>query len=89
MSSSDGDEGTMNRFEGSGNRVAKIRYLDGDFQVVLPGSFVICAITGREIPIEELRYWSVARQEPYVDAQAAFDADKRAGVLPGQAGTAS
>ncbi|TCP89032.1 hypothetical protein C8J31_102201 [Rhizobium sp. PP-CC-2G-626] len=74
----------MNRFEGSGNRIAKIRYLDGDFNVILPGSFVICAITGREIPVEELRYWSVARQEPYVDAQAAFDADKRAGILPGQ-----
>lgn len=76
----------MNRFEGSGNRVAKIRYLDGDFNVILPGSFVICAITGREIPVEELRYWSVARQEPYIDAQAAFDADKRAGILPGQSG---
>ena len=74
----------MNRFEGSGNRIAKIRYLDGDFNVILPGSFVICAVTGREIPVEELRYWSVARQEPYVDAQAAFDADKRAGILPGQ-----
>lgn len=74
----------MNRFEGSGNRIAKIRYLDGDFNVILPGTFVICAITGREIPVEELRYWSVARQEPYIDAQAAFDADKRAGILPGQ-----
>ena len=63
----------MNRYEGSGNRLAKIRYLDGDFNVILPGSFVICAITGREIPVEELRYWSVARQEAYVDAETSLN----------------
>jgi hypothetical protein len=78
----------MNRFEGSGNRIAKIRYDDGDFHIILPGTHVVCAITGREIPVEELRYWSVARQEPYVDAQASFDADRRAGILPGQASQA-
>lgn len=73
----------MNRFEGGG-RQAKIRYLDGDFQIVLPGAFVICAMTGKPIPLDELRYWSVARQEPYADAEASFEADKRAGVLPNQ-----
>ncbi len=75
---------TMNRFEGSGNREAKIRYLDGDFQIVLPGSHVICAVTGATIPVDELRYWSVARQEPYADAEASYEADKRAGILPNQ-----
>ena len=74
----------MNRAEGSGGREAKIRYLDGDFQIVLPGSYVVCAMTGAMVPIDELRYWSVARQEPYIDAQAAFDAEKRAGMLPNQ-----
>lgn len=74
----------MNRFEGSSNREAKIRYLDGDFQIVLPGSHVICAMTGKQIPIDELRYWSVARQEPYVDAEASLEAEKRAGALPNQ-----
>lgn len=74
----------MNRFEGSGNREAKIRYLDGDFQIVLPGSYVLCAVTGNTIPVDELRYWSVARQEPYSDAEASFEADKRAGILPNQ-----
>ncbi|OLP54534.1 hypothetical protein BJF92_03785 [Rhizobium rhizosphaerae] len=74
----------MNRFEPSGDREAKVRYLDGDFQIVLPGSHVVCAVTGRVIPMEELRYWSVARQEPYIDAAAAFEAEKRAGALPNQ-----
>ncbi|MCZ4090135.1 MULTISPECIES: DUF2093 domain-containing protein [Sinorhizobium] len=74
----------MNRFEGSSSREAKIRYLDGDFQIVLAGSHVVCAMTGKAIPVDELRYWSVARQEPYVDAAASLEAEKRAGALPNQ-----
>lgn len=74
----------MNRFESGSMREAKIRYLDGDFQIVLPGTHVVCAVTGRNIPIDELRYWSVARQEAYADATASFEANRRAGILPGQ-----
>jgi len=74
----------MNRFEGSGSREAKIRYLDGDFQILLPGGYVICAVTGRQIPIDELKYWSVDRQEAYADAGASLEGDRRAGALPGQ-----
>lgn len=74
----------MNRFEGGANREAKIRYLDGDFQILMPGTHVICAMTGRTIPLDELRYWSVARQEAYVDAHASYEAEKRAGALPVQ-----
>lgn len=62
----------MNRFEGPGGREAQLRYLDGDFQVVSPGSFVRCAVTGESIPLDELKYWSVARQEPYLDAAASL-----------------
>ncbi len=58
----------MNRFEGPGGREARIRYLDGDFQVVAPGSFVRCAVTGETIALDELKYWSVARQEAYATA---------------------
>jgi hypothetical protein len=72
----------MNRFEGSGSREAKVRYMDGDFQILASGSYVVCALTGVQIPIDELRYWSVARQEPYADCETSLDADKRAGVLP-------
>ncbi|MCV0395374.1 MAG: DUF2093 domain-containing protein [Rhizobiaceae bacterium] len=62
----------MNRFEGPGAREARIRYLDGDFQVVSPGAFVRCAVTGDSIPLDELRYWSVERQEPYASAAASL-----------------
>lgn len=51
----------------TGNQEAKIRYLDADYQVLSPGSFVRCAVTGKAIPLDELKYWSVARQEAYVD----------------------
>ena len=69
----------MNRIDisGSGGE-ARVRYLDGDFQVISPGSFVRCAVTGTQIPLEELRYWSVERQEAYVDAAASLKAFQRA-----------
>lgn len=62
----------MNRFEGPGAREARVRYLDGDFQVIAPGAFVRCAVTGEAIPLEELKYWSVARQEAYLNAEVSL-----------------
>ncbi|MCB1494555.1 MAG: DUF2093 domain-containing protein [Bauldia sp.] len=63
----------MNRIERHGHGgEAKLRYLDGDFQVVVPGGFVRCAVTGQEIALDELKYWSVARQEAYSDAAASL-----------------
>jgi len=61
----------MNRREPIG-REAKLRYLDGDYQVLSPGSYVTCAVTGDIIPLSSLRYWSVDRQEPYRDAGASL-----------------
>ncbi|MGE3530027.1 MAG: DUF2093 domain-containing protein [Methyloceanibacter sp.] len=60
----------MNRFERSSGfkGEAKVKYLDGEVQVLTPGDFVRCAVTGRNIPLEELRYWSVELQEAYADA---------------------
>ncbi len=72
----------MNRFEGHGSGEARVRYLDADFQVIAPGSHVRCAMTGDIIPLDELKYWSVARQEAYTDVNASLEADRRAGVLP-------
>lgn len=64
----------MNRFERNlgFKGEAKLRYLDGEVQVMTPGEFVRCAVTGQAIPLDELRYWSVALQEPYVDAGASL-----------------
>lgn len=54
---------------------AKIKYLDGDFEVIMPGAFVTCAITGQQITLDNLRYWSVDRQEAYLDAEASMQAE--------------
>ncbi len=63
---------------GFGPSEAKIRYLDADYVVVKPGTFVRCEVTGAAIPIEELAYWSVDRQEAYADAAASMLAHQRA-----------
>ena len=49
---------------------AELKYLDGDFRVIRPGAFVRCAVTGVPIPLEELKYWSVERQEAYATPEA-------------------
>ena len=44
---------------------AKLHYGDGEFAVLKPGRYVICAVSGAQIPLEALRYWSAERQEAY------------------------
>ena len=63
-------------------RVAKLRYLDGTFRLVADGDHVVCAVTGAAIPLDELRYWSVERQEAYADAAASLEAERRPGRGP-------
>ncbi|HHB82060.1 MAG TPA: DUF2093 domain-containing protein [Devosia sp.] len=65
----------MNILEpGFSPKQAKIRFMDADYLVISPGTFVPCAITGKPILIEDLKYWSVDRQEAYVDVNAALQA---------------
>jgi len=49
---------------------AELKFLDGDFRIVRPGAFVRCAVTGVQIPLEELKYWSVELQEAYAAPEA-------------------
>jgi hypothetical protein len=49
---------------------AKLSYGPVEFQVVRPGVHVRCAVTGRLIRLEDLKYWSVAFQEPYASPEA-------------------
>ena len=55
-----------------GSREARVRFLDADFEVIEKGDFVRCAVTGQPIPLDELRYWSVERQEAYSTPEAAL-----------------
>lgn len=51
---------------------ATLHFGDGDFAVLKPGRFVPCAVSGKPIPLEVLRYWSTARQEAYAGPAEAF-----------------
>ncbi len=64
----------MNRFDKllGQKGEAKVHYLDGEFQLVQPGEYVRCAVSGQRIPLADLRYWSVARQEAYASAEISF-----------------
>ena len=61
---------------GSG-KPARVHYLAGTFRLLSEGDHVLCAVTGAQIPLHELRYWSVQRQEAYADAEASFAAEQR------------
>lgn len=51
---------------------ATLHYGDGEYAVLRPGRFVTCAVSGKTIPLETLRYWSITRQEPYAGPAEAF-----------------
>ena len=46
-------------------KLAKIKYLPNNFQIIQEGDYVVCAVSGKNIRLEELNYWNVDLQEPY------------------------
>jgi hypothetical protein len=61
---------------------AKLRYLDGEYDVVVPGGYVVCAVTGTQIPLDALRYWSVDLQEAYASPDVATARAQQKGLAP-------
>ena len=55
----------------SGESAAQLMFGPNGFRVMRAGNHVLCAVTGEPIPLEELRYWSVERQEAYLNPQVA------------------
>ena len=51
---------------------ARLHYGDGEFAVMKPGRYVLCAVTGKKIPLEQLRYWSAVLQEAYASPAEAL-----------------
>ena len=47
------------------NKLAKLKYLANNFEIVEDGDHVICAISQKKIPLENLTYWNVEEQEAY------------------------
>lgn len=55
-----------------GGTEAAVEYLDGDYRILRYGTFVRCGVTGQPIPLDDLRYWNVERQEAYATPEAAM-----------------
>ena len=47
------------------NKLARIKYLPNNFEILEEGDHVICAVSGKKIFLDNLNYWNVELQEPY------------------------
>ncbi len=56
---------------------AKVVFEDGNFEILEAGDYVICSVTGAKIPLSQLKYWSVDRQEAYATPEAAMERHKK------------
>jgi hypothetical protein len=57
-----------------GGRTARLHYMANGYRVLASGDHVLCVISGEKIAIDDLRYWSVARQEAYATPELATQA---------------
>lgn len=69
----------MNR----GGRLARLHYMANGFRILTQGDHVLCAVSGTPIAVEQLRYWSVLKQEPYATPDIATKA-ALGGAVSGQ-----
>jgi len=54
-------------------KLAKLKYLPNNFEVIEAGDHVICAVSGKVIKLENLTYWNVDLQEAYYSYKEAFE----------------
>ena len=47
------------------NKLAKLKYLPNNFDIIEEGDYVICAVSGKKISLQNLNYWNVDEQEAY------------------------
>ena len=47
------------------NKLAKLKYLPNNFNIIEEGDHVICAVSGKKISLQNLNYWNVDEQEAY------------------------
>ena len=58
-------------------KLAKIKYLPNNFEVIEQGDYVICAVSGKPIKIKDLNYWNVDLQEAYFSYKEAFEKNEK------------
>ena len=54
------------------NKLAKLKYLPNNFEILEKGDHVICPVSGKKIYLDQLVYWNVELQEPYFSYKEAF-----------------
>ena len=52
--------------------LAVLHYGDGEFSVIKPGRYVLCAVSGAKVPVDALRYWNPELQEAYAGPEQAL-----------------
>jgi hypothetical protein len=62
----------MNAHDRNLDGEAVVHYGDGEFVLMKPGRFVVCAVSGKRVPLEALRYWDPALQEAYAGPEEAL-----------------
>jgi hypothetical protein len=73
----------MNKMDvGGKGGEARLVYHDGEYEVLVSGAYVVCAVTGAHIPLEALRYWSVDLQEAYANPRIATARMQEKGLTP-------
>jgi len=54
-------------------KLAKLKYLPNNFQIIENGDYVICAVSGKKINLDNLVYWNVELQEAYFSYKEAYE----------------
>lgn len=62
----------MNAHDRTFDGEAVVHYGDGEFVLMKPGRYVVCAVSGKHVPLESLRYWSPVLQEAYAGPEEAL-----------------
>ena len=52
--------------------LAKLKYGPNNFEIINDGTYVICGISGKKIPLDKLTYWNVELQEAYFSPKEAY-----------------
>ena len=58
-------------------KLAKLKYLPNNFQIIQNGDYVECAVSRKKIDIENLNYWNVELQEAYFYYKEAFQKEEQ------------
>ena len=54
----------------NGNK-AKVKFYPNNFEIIEQGEYVVCAVSGKNVPLKQLTYWNVELQEAYFSSKEA------------------